>query len=83
VHTAVATVEVVRIAGWPVTNGELERRPPWSQEAQWYVDIGDRVTAGTVLAQVDTPELDRALPVAILVTLAGEIHNVARVGCCL
>jgi hypothetical protein len=47
------------------------------------MDIGGRVAAGTVLAQVDTPELDRALPVPLLVTLAGEIHNVASVSGCL
>jgi hypothetical protein len=83
VHTAVATVAVVRIAGWPVTNGALERRPPRSHWAMWYVDIGDRVAAGTLLAQIDTPELDRALPTTFLVALAGEIHNDARVSCCL
>ena len=81
-HTAVATIAVVRIAGWPGTNGAFERRPPGSDQAKWHVDIGDRVAAGTVLAQIDNPELDRAPPVALLVTLAGEIHNDARVSRC-
>jgi hypothetical protein len=83
VHTAVAPVEVVRIAGWALTNGAPERRPPRGHQAQGYVDIGDRVAAGTVLARIETPELDRAPPVAFLVTLAGGIHNDARLGRCL
>jgi len=32
--------------------------------AKWFVDIGDHVTAGQVLASIDTPELDAELPAA-------------------
>lgn len=32
--------------------------------AQWYVDIGDHVTEGQVLADIDTPELDAQLAAA-------------------
>jgi RND family efflux transporter MFP subunit len=28
---------------------------------QWFVDLGDKVTAGQVLAEIDTPELDQEL----------------------
>src|SRR5262249_58229145 len=34
------------------TNGYLKR---------WYVDIGTRVQAGQILAEIDTPELDQQL----------------------
>ena len=41
---------------WARTDGYLEAR---------YVDIGDRVTTGQLLAEIDTPEVDQQLSQAM------------------
>lgn len=46
---------------------------------QRYVDIGDRVAAGTVLAQIDTPELDQELSQA-RAALAQTRSSLAQAG---
>jgi RND family efflux transporter MFP subunit len=53
---------------WARTNGYLRAR---------YVDIGDRVTKGQLLAEIDTPEVDQQLQQAIA-TANQDKANVAK-----
>jgi len=53
---------------WARTNGYLKVR---------YVDIGDRVTKGQLLAEIETPEIDQLLQQAIA-TLNQDKANVAK-----
>jgi RND family efflux transporter MFP subunit len=68
--TAIPTVDVVTVRGAPA-GGSLTlpgETAAWYEStiyarvsgyvAKWYVDIGDHVKAGQVLALIDTPELD-------------------------
>jgi len=54
---------------WARTDGYLEAR---------YVDIGDRVRRGQLLAEIDTPEVDQQLMQAIA-TMSQDRANVAKV----
>jgi len=53
---------------WARTNGYLQAR---------YVDIGDRVNKGQLLAEIDTPEVDQQLMQAIA-TMAQDKANVVK-----
>src|SRR5262249_12944321 len=53
---------------WARTNGYLKAR---------YVDIGDRVNKGQLLADIDTPEIDQQLMQAIA-TMAQDKANVVK-----
>ncbi|HLJ65468.1 MAG TPA: efflux RND transporter periplasmic adaptor subunit, partial [Stellaceae bacterium] len=84
-HAATAPpVDVVRVAAAPASSslalpGETRawyRATVYARVsgyvAKWYVDIGDRVQKGQVLASIDTPELDQKLIAAQAELKAGE-----------
>ena len=64
------SIEAILETGiWARTNGYLKAR---------YVDIGDRVTRGQLLAEIETPEVDQQLQQAIA-TMNEEKANVVKV----
>ncbi|HBZ70209.1 MAG TPA: efflux transporter periplasmic adaptor subunit, partial [Deltaproteobacteria bacterium] len=63
------SVEAILETGiWARTNGYLRAR---------YVDIGDRVTKGQLLAEIETPEVDQQLQQAIA-TMNQDKANVVK-----
>jgi RND family efflux transporter MFP subunit len=63
------SMEPILVTGiWARTNGYLQAR---------YVDIGDRVNKGQLLADIDTPEVDQQLMQAIA-TMNQDKANVAK-----